>query len=95
MVDPTRPYRDDFDSEVSFLNACLAWLDYQYPARVDQRRKVAAWLDLDAEADPIRVNARLGELIKLDRDFTDDEAAEFERLLAQRRAYRRTGRKIK
>lgn len=76
-----KPRRQDFPSEVAWLNACVIWLDYVWPERVDQRRKVAAWRDLDAEAAPQRTRQRIAELLELDRDFTPAEDEEFDKLV--------------
>lgn len=85
--EPKKPHRDDFDSEVAYLLACLEWLDYEHPERQEQR--ALAWLRLDTSAQLERVIPRLRELLALDRPFDVAETAEWDELTAIYRTRRR------
>lgn len=76
-----RPKRKHYESEPDWLLACLRYLDARYPGREGQRKRVAAWARWEREHDAEALRARIRELVELD-EWTDDEAAEFDRLAA-------------
>ena len=76
-----RPKRRRYESEPDYLLACLRYLVAKYPGREGQRKREATWRRWTEEPDADALRRRIGELIQLD-DWTSDEAAEFDRLVA-------------
>lgn len=89
-----RPKRRHYDSEPDFLLACLRYLDTKFPGREGQRKRLAAWRRWEEEHDPDVLRSRIRDLVELD-EWTDAEAAEFDRLAAAWRTRARTTRTIR
>lgn len=90
-LEPVRPHRADFDSEPAFLMASAIWLDFTFPKRSQQRKRVREWDRLDLEADPERVVARINDLIGRD-ELTARQGAELDRLIDVWKVHRRAAR---
>ncbi|MEV8265847.1 hypothetical protein AB0P00_17050 [Microbacterium sp. NPDC077057] len=86
-----RPKRKQYESEPEFLLACLRYLDAKYPGREGERKRLTVWQRWEGEREPDALRARIRDLVELD-DWTDAEAAEFDRLAA---AWRNRARSVR
>lgn len=90
-LEPRRPHRAEYDSEPAFLMASALWLDFAFPKRSQQRKRIREWDRLDLEADVDRVVARINDLLLFD-DLTSKEDAELDRLIDVWKVHRRNAR---
>lgn len=86
-----RPKRKHYESEPDFLLACLRYLDAKFPGREGQRKRLAAWARWTQEHDAEALRRRIRDLVELD-EWTDGDAAEFDRLVSAWKAQRRSVR---
>ncbi|QYF98274.1 hypothetical protein [Microbacterium sp. PAMC21962] len=89
--EPRRPIRSDFASEPEWLTACAVWLDFTFPARVQQRERIREWDRLALEADPVALRGRIADLLFAD-DLTPEDDVELDRLIAAWKTLRHESR---